>query len=98
MRCNSLWKNDCLFLQSIYENAFSHYSKWITFNDNFLVQVGLHQGSALCPLSLIMLLEELCREIRSGSPEEFLYADDLTLVGESLEGFKLRNEYWSQKG
>ena len=38
------------------------------------------------------MLQALSREIRSGCPEELFYADDLTLVDETLEGLKERLE------
>ena len=49
------------------------------------------------------MLKPLFREIRSGCPEELLYADDLTLASETLEGLKGRawkfgKEHWSQMG
>ena len=41
---------------------------------------GLQQGSVLCPMLLIIVLEPLSREISSGHSEEMLYVDDLALV------------------
>ena len=43
-------------------------------------------------LFFIIVLEALSREIRSGCPEELLYADDLAFVSETLEGLKGRLE------
>ena len=39
-------------------------------------------------------MEVLSREIRSGCPEELLYAGDLVVVSETLEGLKRRLEAW----
>ena len=36
--------------------------------------------------------EALSREIRSGCPEELIYADDLVLVSETFEGLKGKQE------
>ena len=48
-----------------------------------------------------MVQEALSREIKSGYPEELLYADDLALVCETHEGLKGRLEacdwIWRQK-
>ena len=66
-------------VQSMYRSARSHFIVNGTFSDNFLVQLGFHQGSVLSPLFIIML-EVLSREIRSGCQKELLYADDLALV------------------
>ena len=41
---------------------------------------GSHQGSQLYLQLIIIVLETLYREIRSGYPEELLYADNLALV------------------
>ena len=69
--------------------------------DHFLIQVRLHQGSVLSPLFgsvlsplFIKVLEVQSREIKSGCPEELLYADDLALVSGLLEGLKGRLEAW----
>ena len=48
----------------------------------FSVRVGVHQGSVLSPLLLIIVLEALSREFK-GLPMELLYADDLVLMAES---------------
>ena len=55
--------------------------------------MGLHQGSVSNPLFIIGL-EILYREIRSGSSEELVYADDLTLVCETLEGLGGKLAAW----
>ena len=41
---------------------------------------GSHQGSQLYLQLIIIVLEALYREIRSGYPEELLYADNLALA------------------
>ena len=52
-----------------------------------------HQGSVLSSLLSIIVLEALCREIRSRCPGELLYAD-LALVSGTLEGQKGSLEIW----
>ena len=47
------------------------------------VNVGMHQGSALCPLLFMIVMEALSREFRIGLPWELLYADDLVVVAET---------------
>ena len=65
-----------------------------TFSDSFLIQVGLHQDLTLSPFLFIIALEVRSREIRSGYPEELLYADDLALVSETPEDLERRLEAW----
>ena len=61
----------------MYRNTRSHVTVNGTFSHDFLVQVGLHQGSVLSPLLFIIVLEALSREIRSECPEELSYTDEL---------------------
>ena len=81
----------------LFRNARSRVRVNGTFNDDFLVQVGLHQGSVLSLLLFIIVLQVLSRKIRSECPEELLYADDLVLVKHlrTRKGdWKLEKEHW----
>jgi len=51
-------------------------------SDNFEVEVGMHQGSALSPLLFVMVMEAVSR---GALPWELLYADDLVVMAESEE-------------
>ena len=59
------------------------------------MEVGVHQGSALSPLSFIMVIHVLTEDVRAGSPMELLFADDLVLCGESLK--EVMEKYWRWK-
>ena len=48
----------------MYKNAQSDVRVNVTYSDEFLVQVGLHQGSMLIHLLFIIVLEALSREIK----------------------------------
>ena len=63
-------------IQSMYRSAQSCVRVNKTFSDDYLAPIELHQGSASSPLLFVMVLEALCREIRSEFPEEQLYVDD----------------------
>ena len=65
-------------MQSKYSNAWSHIRVNGTFNDDFLAQVGLHQGLVLSPFLFIIVLEAIYREIRSAC-SELLSAKELVL-------------------
>ena len=41
------------------------------YSEEFEVKVGVHQGSVLCPLFFIIVLEALSRELHSGSPGHY---------------------------
>ena len=47
---------------------------------------GVHQGSVLSPLLFIIMLKALSHEFNSGVSWEDLYADDLVVIVDSLEG------------
>ena len=69
-------------VQSMYSNARSRVRVSGSFSDDFLVQVGLHQGSVLIHVLFIIMLKALSREVRSGCPKELFYAGGLALVSE----------------
>jgi hypothetical protein len=50
---------------------------------SFLVQSGVHQGSALSPLLFIIVMEEVTKSVRRGIPWELLFADDLVILADS---------------
>ena len=82
----------------MYRNALSPVTFSETFSDDFLVQIGLHQGSVLIFLFFITVMEALSRIIWSGCPEELLYAEDLALVSEIPEDLKGKLEAWKKHG
>ena len=49
----------------------------------------MHQGSVLSPLLFILVLEALSCQFRTGVPWEFLYADDLAVMADSVEEIAL---------
>ena len=81
-------------VQTMYRNAQSRVRINSTFSDSFGVKVGVHQGSVLSPLLFICVLEALSREFRTGCPEEMLYADDLVLTSETMEGLLVKLKTW----
>ena len=51
------------------------------------MKVGVHQGSILSPLLFAMIVVDVITErTREGLMKEILYADDLVLVGDTVEG------------
>ena len=56
----------------MYENARSQVRVNSVFIDMFDVKVGVHQGSVLSPLLLIIVLEALSREFRISYTWELL--------------------------
>ena len=47
----------------------------------FEIKVGLHQGSALSPFLCILVLDTLTNHIKTGTPCEIIFADDIAIAG-----------------
>ena len=67
----------------MYDGSKSQVKAAGAVSEEFDIQVGVHQGSALSPLLFILVMEEATRECRKGDPWELLYADDLVLTADS---------------
>ena len=76
----------CNIIQSMYRSARSRAKFIVTFNDDFPIQVGLHQGSVLSPLLFVIVREVISRL------KELFYGHDL--ISETLEGLKGRSAAW----
>jgi len=57
------------------------------------VKVGMHQGSALSPLLLVIVMEAISREFRLALPWELLYADNLVVIAETEDLIQFLNEW-----
>ena len=75
-----------VIVQAMYSGAKSKVRVNGSYSDEFEVKVGVHQGSALSQLLFIIVLEALSGEFCSSYPWELLYADDLVLIAETLDG------------
>ena len=81
-------------VKAMYSLATSRVRIDNSYSDSFEVQVAVHQGSVLSPLLFIIVLEALSQEFRTGCPWELLYADDLVLAADSLEGLQRKLSVW----
>ena len=50
--------------------------------NNFGVDVGLHQGSALSPYLFLLLMDVLTEDVRNDVPGSMMFADDIVLCGD----------------
>jgi hypothetical protein len=62
--------------------------------NDFLINIGLHQGSALSPYLFALVMYEVTRDIQGGIPWCMLFADDVVLVDESRTGVDQKLELW----
>ena len=54
-------------------------------SDEFRIGMGVHQGAALSPLLLVMVMQDATREKRGEGLWDLLYVDDLAITAESAE-------------
>ncbi|XP_056010749.1 uncharacterized protein LOC130051843 [Ostrea edulis] len=80
----------------MYANTHSCVRVGDGYSEEFVVKVGIHQGSVLSPLLFIIVLEALSREFRTGVPWEDLYADDLVIITDSLDECVKRFLTWKK--
>ena len=57
--------------------------------------MGMHQGSVLSPFLFAVVVDVVTEFAREGALYELLYADDLVLMSETIEG--LRNKFLGWK-
>ena len=78
----------------MYVDARSRTSLNSSFSEEFEVKVGVHQGSILCPLLFIIVLEALSSEFRVGCEWEMIYANDLVTLAETFECLMKKTAVW----
>jgi len=64
--------------------------------DDFPINIGLHQGSALSPYLFALVIDEVTRDIQGVLPWCMLFADDVVLIEESRSGVSQKLELWRQ--
>ena len=80
---------------SLYEGAKTRVRVGLELSEEFEVKVGVHQGSTLSPLLFAIVVDMITESVRNGLMGEMLYADDLVLTSETMEG--LREKFWKWK-
>ena len=81
-------------VQDMYEGSRTAVRSTVGMTEEFRVRVGLHQGSALSPFLLTIVMDRLTDDIRQPSPWSMMFADDIVLCSESKEQVEASLEKW----
>ncbi|KAK3543129.1 hypothetical protein QTP70_011665 [Hemibagrus guttatus] len=81
-------------VQDMYERSRTVVRCAVGQTEEFKVEVGLHQGSALSPFLCAIVMDQLSEEVRQESPWTMIFADDIVICSESREQVEENLERW----
>ncbi|KAK3514069.1 hypothetical protein QTP70_002908 [Hemibagrus guttatus] len=81
-------------VQEMYERSRTVVRCAVGQTEEFNVEVGLHQGSALSPFLFAIVMDQLSEEVRQESPWTMMFADDIVICSESREQVEENLERW----
>ncbi|KAK3563571.1 hypothetical protein QTP86_030979 [Hemibagrus guttatus] len=81
-------------VQDMYERSRTVVRCAVGQTEEFNVEVGLHQGSALSPFLFAIVMDRLSEEVRQESPWTMMFADDIVICSESREQVEENLERW----
>ena len=85
-------------VKAMYENTKARVVVGSGMSNEFQVNIGLRQGSALSPLLFILVMELISRKVSTTdalSSRKIMYADDLVIVAEHREELQGALEEWN---
>ena len=82
-------------LMSLYDDAKTRVRVRSAYSEEFEVKVGVHQRSVLSSLLFAIVVDVITENARRGVVDGLLYADDLVIMSEDMEGLKKR--FWNWK-
>uniref|UniRef100_A0A3B3I9A4 ribonuclease H n=1 Tax=Oryzias latipes TaxID=8090 RepID=A0A3B3I9A4_ORYLA len=94
MRSSGVAEKYVRVVQDMYERSMTVVRCAVGQTEEFKVEVGLHQGSALSPFLFAMLMDRLTDEVRQESPWTMMFADDIVICSESREQVEEQLERW----
>ena len=65
-------------------------------SEEFEVKVGMHHGSVLSPFIFAVVVDVVTEFAREGVLGELMYADDLVLMSETIEGHSNKLLNWKE--
>ncbi|KAK3523476.1 hypothetical protein QTP86_033588 [Hemibagrus guttatus] len=81
-------------VQDMYERSRTVVRCAVGQTEEFNVEVGLHQGSALSPFLFAIVMDQLSEVVRQESPWTMMFADDIVICSESREQVEENLERW----
>ncbi|KAK3507629.1 hypothetical protein QTP70_031677 [Hemibagrus guttatus] len=81
-------------VQDMYERSRTVVRCAVGQTEEFNVEVGLHQGSALSPFLFAIVMDQLSEKVRQESPWTMMFADDIVICSESREQVEENLERW----
>ncbi|KAK3512874.1 hypothetical protein QTP70_028943 [Hemibagrus guttatus] len=81
-------------VQDMYERNRTVVRCAVGQTEEFKVEVGLHQGSALSPFLFAMVMDQLSEKVRQESPWTMMFADDIVICSKSREQAEENLERW----
>ncbi|KAK3511488.1 hypothetical protein QTP70_009004 [Hemibagrus guttatus] len=81
-------------VQDMYERSRTLVRCAVGQTEEFKVEVGLHQGSALSPFLFAIVMDQFSEEVRQESSWTMMFADDIVICSESREQVEENLERW----
>jgi hypothetical protein len=81
-------------IKDMYDNVVTSVRTSDGDTNDFLINIGLHQGSTLSPHLFALVMDEVKRDIQGGIPWCMLFANDVILVDESRTGVDQKLKLW----
>jgi hypothetical protein len=83
-----------ILINDMYNNIVTSVRTSDEDTNDFPINIGLHQGSALSPYLFAFMMNEVTRDIQDGISWCMLFADDVVLVDESRTVVDQKLELW----
>ena len=96
MRKKSLPEVIARAVMSLYYGAKTKVRVGSDLSQEFLIQVGVHQGSLLSPPLFAIAVDVISKNAREGLMNKILYVDDLVLMSKSMENLKEKFLKWKE--
>jgi hypothetical protein len=78
----------------MYDNVMTNVRTSDGDTNDFLINIGLHQGLALSPYLFALVMDDVTRDIQGGISWCMLFTDDVVLVDESRTDVDQMLELW----